>query len=153
MPSAQGRRFLGFLDDLAHPDGSDRAGTVGADAFIDECLLPKLEDSAGNGWPDWAVDPTVICVAVVDRRGRDAAREYLGWLSVGSRRHPPDRIAAPQSFVRGSPGKPVQDASRLPNTDSTLVQYFSGGTHANRRLRLSDRLNDASPSGREAACV
>ena len=55
VPSAQGRRFLGLLDGLAHADGSDREGTVEADAFIDEYLLPKLEDSARNGWPDWAV--------------------------------------------------------------------------------------------------
>ena len=23
--------------------------------FIDEYLLPKLEEGAANGWPDWAV--------------------------------------------------------------------------------------------------
>lgn len=54
-PSEQGRRFLMLLDKLAHGEASglDEAGQ--AEAFIDEYLLPKLEASAQNGWPDWAV--------------------------------------------------------------------------------------------------
>ena len=54
-PDEQGRRFLRLLDDLAYGDGSHRAGAVEADAFVDEYLLPKVVDSAQNGWPDWAV--------------------------------------------------------------------------------------------------
>jgi hypothetical protein len=54
-PDEQGRRFLHFLDDLAYGDAPARAGAAEAGAFVDEYLLPKLDDSAQNGWPDWAV--------------------------------------------------------------------------------------------------
>lgn len=54
-PDEPGRRFLQLLDDLAHGDGWHRDGPAEADAFVDEYLLPKLVESAQNGWPDWAV--------------------------------------------------------------------------------------------------
>jgi hypothetical protein len=54
-PDEQGRRFLQLLDDLAYGDASDGDGPTEAGAFVDEYLLPKLVDSAQNGWPDWAV--------------------------------------------------------------------------------------------------
>ena len=54
-PDEHGRRFLQLLDDLAYGDGSHRSGAAEAEVFVDEYLLPKLVDSAQNGWPDWAV--------------------------------------------------------------------------------------------------
>ena len=54
-PDERGRRFLQLLDGLGYGDASDRAGAAEAGAFIDEYLLPKLDGSAQNGWPDWAV--------------------------------------------------------------------------------------------------
>jgi hypothetical protein len=53
-PDEQGRRFLRLLDELAYGDASQWDGPE-ADAFVDEYPLPKLEDTAQNGWPDWAV--------------------------------------------------------------------------------------------------
>jgi hypothetical protein len=54
-PDGDGRRFLKLLDDLAYGDAPHRDGPAEANAFVDEYLLPKLVDSAQNGWPDWAV--------------------------------------------------------------------------------------------------
>ncbi len=54
-PDEQGRRFLQLLDHLAFGDASHGDGLAKTDAFVDEYLLPKLVDSAPNGWPDWAV--------------------------------------------------------------------------------------------------
>jgi hypothetical protein len=54
-PDEHGRRFLKLLDDLAYGDASHWDGPAEADAFVDEYLLPRLVDSAQNGWPDWAV--------------------------------------------------------------------------------------------------
>lgn len=53
-PSVQGRQFLALLDDLAHGTGAQNTARV-PESFVDEYLLPKLDDSAANGWPDWAV--------------------------------------------------------------------------------------------------
>jgi hypothetical protein len=55
IPDEKGRQFLRFLDELAYGDGSNRDGRVEAESFVDEYRLPKLVDSAQNGWPDWAV--------------------------------------------------------------------------------------------------
>ena len=54
-PDEQGRLFLQLLDKLAYGDATDPQGRVEPDTFVDEYLLPKLEASAQNGWPDWAV--------------------------------------------------------------------------------------------------
>lgn len=51
-PSERGSRFLRLLDDAAHADGSRQ--TAEPEVFVDEFLLPKLEETAQNGWPDWA---------------------------------------------------------------------------------------------------
>jgi hypothetical protein len=53
-PSEHGGRFLRLLDDLAHGNGPGHASAE-PDTFVDEYLLPKLEEHARNGWPDWAV--------------------------------------------------------------------------------------------------
>ncbi|WP_156969739.1 hypothetical protein [Knoellia subterranea] len=46
-------QFLKLLDTLAH---GDTAGSeLEPDSFVDEYLLPKVESTAENGWPDWAV--------------------------------------------------------------------------------------------------
>ena len=54
-PDEHGRRFLQLLDHLAYGVAPERDGLAEADGFIDEYLLPKLDDSDQNGWPDWAV--------------------------------------------------------------------------------------------------
>lgn len=54
-PSEQGVRFLHLLDALAHGHEPKMPAGPDPDAFVDEYLLPKLEEAAMNGWPDWAV--------------------------------------------------------------------------------------------------
>lgn len=54
-PSKEGARFLRLLDALAHGDDFQVQGAPAPDVFVDEYLLPKVEESAMNGWPDWAV--------------------------------------------------------------------------------------------------
>lgn len=54
-PSEHGRRFLQLLDDLAHDNGPAQTSVAEPELFVDEYLLPRLEEAAANGWPDWAV--------------------------------------------------------------------------------------------------
>jgi hypothetical protein len=53
-PGEQGRTFLALLDEAAH--GPQSVGKPAPPkAFVDEYLLPKVDEHAANGWPDWAV--------------------------------------------------------------------------------------------------
>lgn len=54
-PSERGVRFLHQLDRLAHGEEPNAQAWPDPEAFVDEYLLPKVEESAMNGWPDWAV--------------------------------------------------------------------------------------------------
>lgn len=54
-PGHAGRRFIRLLDEAAHGPESQPQPVVHPGVFVDEYLLPKLEENAANGWPDWAV--------------------------------------------------------------------------------------------------
>jgi hypothetical protein len=54
-PGNAGRRFLQLLDETAHGSHDQGRRADPPDVFVDEYLLPKVEDHAANGWPDWAV--------------------------------------------------------------------------------------------------
>jgi hypothetical protein len=54
-PSDAGRSFLRLLDEAACDVRGERRPDRPADVFVDEYLLPKLEEQAPNVWPDWAV--------------------------------------------------------------------------------------------------
>ena len=54
-PGEAGRRFLRLLDEAAHGGHHHVGFEKVPDWFVDEYMLPKLDESAANGWPDWAV--------------------------------------------------------------------------------------------------
>lgn len=44
-----------LLDETAHGSTDQGGPAAPPDSFVDEYLLPRLDESAANGWPDWAV--------------------------------------------------------------------------------------------------
>ena len=93
-PDEQGRRFLQLLDDLAHGGASNRDGAAAADAFVDEYLLPKLEESAQNGWPDWAVlwRDRVWIVELKTEAGSHREDQLPYYLLLAAAAHPGCRV-------------------------------------------------------------
>lgn len=51
-PGRQGLQFLELLDHAAHGEAGSRTAP---DWFVDEYLLPRIDDTMDNGWPDWAI--------------------------------------------------------------------------------------------------
>lgn len=54
-PGEAGRNFLRLLDEAAHGQHEQARPGTAPEIFVDEYLLPKLDEDAANGWPDWAV--------------------------------------------------------------------------------------------------
>ena len=110
-PDEQGRRFLKLLDDLAYGDASHRDGAAEADAFVDEYLLPRLEDSAQNGWPDWAVlwrdRAWIIELKTEAGSHRDDQLPY--YLLLAAAAHPGCRVDL--TYITGPLSKPPPEIS------------------------------------------
>jgi hypothetical protein len=89
-PGAAGRRFLELLDEAVHGphvrDGSLAPSLV----FIDEYLLPKLEEEAANGWPDWAVlsDDRAWIIELKTEAGSHRADQLPYYLRLAAAAHP-----------------------------------------------------------------
>lgn len=102
-PSEEGRRFLQLLDNLAH---GEAAGERPA-AFVDEYLLPKLEETAANGWPDWAVlardRAWVIELKTEAGSHRDDQLPY--YLRLAAAAHPGSRVDL--TYITGPLTKPA----------------------------------------------
>jgi hypothetical protein len=89
-PGAAGRRFLELLDEAAHgPQTRDRS-SMSPDVFIDEYLLPKLEEEAANGWPDWAVlsDDRVWVIELKTEAGSHRTDQLPYYLRLAAAAHP-----------------------------------------------------------------
>lgn len=54
-PGEAGRRFLRLLDETAHGRQTQARIAGAPDCFVDEYLLPRIDEGAAKGWPDWAV--------------------------------------------------------------------------------------------------
>lgn len=91
-PSPQGLRFLGLLDELAH--GGELTPDGPPDAFVDEYLLPKLEEPAQNGWPDWCVlwADRVWVIELKTERGSHRSDQLPYYLRLASAAHPQRRV-------------------------------------------------------------
>jgi hypothetical protein len=105
-PDEQGRRFLRLLDDLAHGEGSNRDGPVEAEAFVDEYLLPKLVDSAQNGWPDWAVlwQDRAWIIELKTEAGSHRADQLPYYLRLAEAAHPGCQVDL--TYITGALSKP-----------------------------------------------
>jgi hypothetical protein len=110
-PDEHGRRFLQLLDDLAYGDAPHRDGPAEADAFVDEYLLPKLVDSAQNGWPDWAVlwrdRAWIIELKTEAGSHRDDQLPY--YLLLAAAAHPGCRVDL--TYITGPPSKSPPETS------------------------------------------
>lgn len=106
-PSEQGRRFLQLLDDLAHDVGSDQGTKPEFELFVDEYLLPKLDEPAANGWPDWAVlwqdRVWVIELKTEAASHRDDQLPY--YLLLAAAAHPGSRVDL--TYITGALSKPA----------------------------------------------
>jgi hypothetical protein len=110
-PSAQGRRFLQLLDDLAYGDATDREVPAEVEAFIDEYLLPKLDDSAQNGWPDWAVlwRNRVWIIELKTEAGSHRDDQLPYYLLLAAAAHPGRQVDL--TYITGTLHKPAPKTS------------------------------------------
>lgn len=89
-PGAAGRRFLELLDEAVHGPHVCDGSAMSPGVFIDEYLLPKLEDEAANGWPDWAVlsDDRVWVIELKTEAGSHRAGQLPYYLRLAAAAHP-----------------------------------------------------------------
>jgi hypothetical protein len=110
-PDEQGRRFLQLLDDLAYGDATHLDKPAEVEAFVDEYLLPKLLDSAQNGWPDWAVlwrdRAWIIELKTETASHRDDQLPY--YLRLAAAAHPGCRVDL--TYITGPLSKPPPEIS------------------------------------------
>jgi hypothetical protein len=123
-PGPQGRRFLQLLDDLAHADHPQPEDRQGLDAFVDEYRLPKLQEHAENGWPDWAVlwpeRLWLIELKTETASHRDDQLAY--YLTLAAAAHPDRRIDL--TYLTGplsKPAPPLADGQRYRHLTWELV--------------------------------
>lgn len=89
-PGAAGRRFLELLDEAIHGPHVRYGSPMSPEVFIDEYLLPKLEEEAPNGWPDWAVlsDDRVWVIELKTEAGSHRADQLPYYLRLAAAAHP-----------------------------------------------------------------
>jgi len=106
-PGAAGRRFLGLLDEAAYGhhvrNGSSRSPAV----FIDEYLLPKIEEEAANGWPDWAVlsEDRVWVIELKTEAGSHRADQLPYYLRLAAAAYP--TCSLDLTYITGPLTKPA----------------------------------------------
>jgi hypothetical protein len=106
-PGDAGRRFLGLLDEAAHGRHGGRQLEEPAEVFVDEYLLPKLEEGATNGWPDWAVlwpDRTWV-IELKTEAGSHRADQLPYYLRLAAAAHPGCRLDL--TYITGPLAKPA----------------------------------------------
>jgi hypothetical protein len=105
-PGEAGRLFLRLLDEAAH--GTQDQGRLAAppDWFVDEYLLPKLEETAANGWPDWAVlwADRAWVIELKTEAGSHRADQLPYYLRLAAAAHPRCRLDL--TYITGPLSKP-----------------------------------------------
>lgn len=106
-PGQLGRRFLQLLDDVAHGQPSASRPVVAPNHFVDEYLLPKLDEGAANGWPDWAVlwDDRVWIIELKTEAGSHRADQLPYYLRLAAAAHP--RCSIDLTYITGPLTKPA----------------------------------------------
>ena len=105
-PSEQGYQFLRLLDHVAHDVGPNPTPTENPEAFVDEYLLPKLEETAHNGWPDWAVlwSNRLWVIELKTEAGSHRADQLPYYLLLAAAAHPGSRLDL--TYITGRLTKP-----------------------------------------------
>ncbi|RYC05746.1 hypothetical protein [Nocardioides zhouii] len=106
-PGDSGRRFLQLLDEAAHGTHSRGPSTGPLETFIDEYLLPKLEDDAANGWPDWAVlgPARVWIIELKTEAGSHRSDQLPYYLRLAAAAHP--NCSLDLTYITGRLAKPA----------------------------------------------
>lgn len=106
-PGELGRTFLGLLDDLAHRDSIAVGTREPATQFVDEYLLPRLDESAANGWPDWAVlwDDRVWIIELKTEAGSHRADQLPYYLTLAAAAHA--QCSLDLTYITGPLEKPA----------------------------------------------
>ncbi|RYP88114.1 hypothetical protein EKO23_04560 [Nocardioides guangzhouensis] len=105
-PGEEGERFLQLLDEAVHgPTAGDRS-SMPRGVFIDEYLLPKLEQDAANGWPDWAVlsADRVWVIELKTEAGSHRADQLPYYLRLAAAAHPNCNVDL--TYITGPMTKP-----------------------------------------------
>jgi hypothetical protein len=108
-PGAAGRRFLELLDEAVHGPHVRDGSLVPSVVFIDEYLLPKLEEESANGWPDWAVlsDDRVWVIELKTEAGSHRADQLPYYLRLAAAAHPDCSLDL--TYITGPLTKPAPD--------------------------------------------
>ncbi len=108
-PSVQGVAFLRLLDALAHGEepAADEDPWPSPDVFVDEYLLPKIDPSSPNGWPDWAVlwPDRAWVIELKTEPGSHRADQLPYYLLLAAAAHPNCRVDL--TYVTGPLNKPA----------------------------------------------
>lgn len=105
-PSEQGVRFLQLLDAAAHGEEPKMPAAPVPAAFV-EYLLPKLEESAMNGWPDWAVlwPDRAWVIELKSEAGSHREDQLPYYLRLAAAAHPSCRVDL--TYITGPLNKPA----------------------------------------------
>lgn len=106
-PGAAGRRFLELLDEAVHGLHVRDGSSLSREVFIDEYMLPKLEEEAANGWPDWAVlsDDRVWVIELKTEAGSHRADQLPYYLRLAAAAHP--NCSLDLTYITGPLTKPA----------------------------------------------
>ena len=106
-PSGAGRTFLRLLDEAAYGQRDQSRPTKPPDWFVDEYLLPKVDESAANGWPDWAVLWTdrAWIIELKTEASSHRADQLPYYLRLGAAAHPDCSLDL--TYVTGPLTKPA----------------------------------------------
>lgn len=106
-PGGQGQRFLALLDEAAHGPQNVDEPVAPPQAFIDEYLLPKLDQHAANGWPDWAVlwPNRVWVIELKTEAGSHRPDQLPYYLRLAAAAHP--NVGLDLTYITGPLRKPA----------------------------------------------
>lgn len=108
-PGTSGRRFLELLDEAVHGPQVRGGSSMSPEVFIDEYLLPKLEEEAANGWPDWAVlsDERVWVIELKTEAGSHRSDQLPYYLRLAAAAHPDCNLDL--TYITGPLTKPAPE--------------------------------------------
>ena len=106
-PGEAGQRFLRLLDEAAHARPEEAWLAAPPDWFVDEYLLPKLEENAANGWPDWAVlwPDRAWVIELKTEAGSHRADQLPYYLRLAAAAHP--ECSLDLTYITGRLTKPA----------------------------------------------
>lgn len=106
-PGTAGRRFLELLDEAVHGSDDQNGSATSPKVFIDEYLLPKLEEESANGWRDWAVlwDDRAWVIELKTEAGSHRSDQLPYYLRLAAAAHPDCNLDL--TYITGPLTKPA----------------------------------------------